>query len=77
MQTPDPTLTISSNTLSMSGVGEASLVLGIIFSIISIIDATKQVYEAIKDEERSTISLFQLFLVADSMILSRFPRAFL
>jgi hypothetical protein len=34
----------------MSGVGEASLVLGIIFSIISIIDATKQVYEAIVDE---------------------------
>jgi alkaline phosphatase len=34
----------------MSGVGEASLVLGIISSIISIIDATKQVYEAIEDE---------------------------
>jgi hypothetical protein len=34
----------------MSGVGEASLVLGIISSIIAIIDATKQVYEAIEDE---------------------------
>jgi alkaline phosphatase len=34
----------------MAGVGEASLVLGIISSIISIIDATKQVYEAVKDE---------------------------
>lgn len=34
----------------MSGVGEASLVLGIISSIISIIDATNQVYEAVKDE---------------------------
>ena len=34
----------------MSGVGEANLVLGIISSIISIIDATKQVYEAVKDE---------------------------
>lgn len=34
----------------MSGVGEASLVLGIISSIISIIDATKQVYEAVEDE---------------------------
>lgn len=34
----------------MSGVGEASLVLGIISSIISIIDATNQVYEAIEDE---------------------------
>jgi hypothetical protein len=34
----------------MSGVGEASLVLGIISSIISIIDATKQIYEAVEDE---------------------------
>jgi hypothetical protein len=34
----------------MAGVGEASLVLGIISSIILIIDATKQVYEAFKDE---------------------------
>jgi hypothetical protein len=34
----------------MSGVGEAGLVLGIISSIISIIDATNQVYEAVKDE---------------------------
>ncbi|KFY03079.1 hypothetical protein V490_00302 [Pseudogymnoascus sp. VKM F-3557] len=34
----------------MSGVGEASLVLGIISAIISIIDATKQVYEAVEDE---------------------------
>lgn len=34
----------------MSGIGEASLVLGIISSIISIIDATKQVYEAVEDE---------------------------
>jgi phytoene/squalene synthetase len=34
----------------MAGVGEASLVLGIISSIISIIDATNQVYEAVKDE---------------------------
>jgi alkaline phosphatase len=34
----------------MAGVGEASLVLGIISSIISIIDATKQVYEAVEDE---------------------------
>ncbi|KAH8797868.1 hypothetical protein F5884DRAFT_825522 [Xylogone sp. PMI_703] len=34
----------------MSGVGEASLVLGIISSIISIVDATKQVYEAVEDE---------------------------
>jgi alkaline phosphatase len=33
----------------MSGVGEASLVLGMISSIISIIDATKQVYEAVED----------------------------
>jgi hypothetical protein len=34
----------------MSGVGEASLVLGIISAIISIIDATYQVYEAVEDE---------------------------
>jgi hypothetical protein len=34
----------------MSGVGEAGLVLGIISSIISIINTTKQVYEAIEDE---------------------------
>jgi NACHT NTPase-like protein len=34
----------------MSGVAEASLVLGIISSIISIIDATKQVYEAVEDQ---------------------------
>ena len=34
----------------MAGVGEASLVLGIISSIISIIDATKQVYEAVEDK---------------------------
>jgi hypothetical protein len=34
----------------MSGVGEASLVLGIISSIIAIIDAINQVYEAVKDE---------------------------
>jgi hypothetical protein len=34
----------------MSGVGEAGLVLGIISAIISIIDATKQVYEAAEDE---------------------------
>jgi hypothetical protein len=34
----------------MAGVGEASLILGIISSIISIIDATKQVYEAVEDE---------------------------
>ena len=34
----------------MSGVGEAGLVLGIISSIISIIDATKQIYDAIEDE---------------------------
>jgi hypothetical protein len=33
----------------MAGVGEASLVLGIISSIIAIIDATKQVYEAVED----------------------------
>jgi len=35
----------------MSGIGEASLVLGIISSIISIIDATKKVYDAVKDEK--------------------------
>ncbi|KAF7893678.1 uncharacterized protein EAF02_001216 [Botrytis sinoallii] len=34
----------------MSGIGEASLVLGIISSIISIIETTKQVYDAIEDE---------------------------
>jgi hypothetical protein len=34
----------------MAGVGEASLVLGMISSIIAIIDATNQVYEAVKDE---------------------------
>lgn len=34
----------------MSGVGEASLVLGIISSIITLIDATKQVWEAVEDE---------------------------
>lgn len=34
----------------MSGFGEASLVLGMISSIIAIIDATNQVYEAVKDE---------------------------
>ncbi|TEY23438.1 hypothetical protein BOTCAL_1480g00010 [Botryotinia calthae] len=34
----------------MAGVGEASLVLGIISSIISIIDATKQIYQAVEDE---------------------------
>jgi hypothetical protein len=34
----------------MAGVGEASLVLAMISSIISIIDATKQVYEAVEDE---------------------------
>ncbi|KFY93613.1 hypothetical protein V498_04319 [Pseudogymnoascus sp. VKM F-4517 (FW-2822)] len=34
----------------MSGVGEAGLVLGIISAIISIIDAAKQVYEAVEDE---------------------------
>ena len=34
----------------MSGVGEVSLVLGMISSIIAIIDATSQVYEAVKDE---------------------------
>jgi hypothetical protein len=34
----------------MSGVGKAGLVLGIISAIISIIDATKKVYEAVEDE---------------------------
>jgi alkaline phosphatase len=34
----------------MSGIGEAGLVLGIISAIISIIDATKKVYEAVEDE---------------------------
>jgi alkaline phosphatase len=34
----------------MSGVGETSLVMGMISSIISIVDATKQVYEAVEDE---------------------------
>jgi hypothetical protein len=34
----------------MSGVGEVSLVLGIISSILSIIDAAKQVYESLGDE---------------------------
>lgn len=34
----------------MSGIGEASLILGIILSIISIIDATKKVYEAVEDD---------------------------
>jgi N-terminal domain on NACHT_NTPase and P-loop NTPases/Sigma domain on NACHT-NTPases len=34
----------------MSGVGEASLALGIISSIIAIIDSTKQVYEAVENE---------------------------
>ena len=34
----------------MSGLGEAGLVLGIISAIISIIDATKKVYEAVEDE---------------------------
>jgi alkaline phosphatase len=34
----------------MSGIAEASLVLGIISSIISIIDATTQVWEAVEDE---------------------------
>lgn len=35
---------------NMSVVGEASLVLGIISSIISIVDATKQVYDAVQDQ---------------------------
>jgi hypothetical protein len=34
----------------MTGIGEAGLVLGIISSIISIIDATKQVYDAVEDD---------------------------
>lgn len=34
----------------MAGIGEASLVLGLISSIITIIDATTQVYEAVEDE---------------------------
>ena len=34
----------------MSGVEEASLVLGIISFVIAIIEATNQVYEAVKDE---------------------------
>lgn len=34
----------------MSGVGEASLVLGIISSILSIIDATNKFYQAVEDE---------------------------
>jgi hypothetical protein len=34
----------------MSGIGKASLVLGIVSSIISIIDAINKVYEAVKDE---------------------------
>ncbi|KFZ19764.1 hypothetical protein V501_00497, partial [Pseudogymnoascus sp. VKM F-4519 (FW-2642)] len=34
----------------MSGVGEAGLVLGIISAIISIIDTTKHVYDAVEDE---------------------------
>ena len=34
----------------MAGIGEASLVLSLISSIILIINAIKQVYEAIKDE---------------------------
>lgn len=33
-------------TASMSGVAEASLVLGLVSSIIAIIDATKRVYDA-------------------------------
>lgn len=35
----------------MSGIGEASLVLGIISSVISIIEATKNAYEAVQDEK--------------------------
>jgi hypothetical protein len=35
----------------MTGVGKASLVLSIISSIISIINATKQVYEAVEDKQ--------------------------
>lgn len=34
----------------MSGIGEAGLVLGIISSIITVIDATKQLWEAVEDE---------------------------
>jgi hypothetical protein len=34
----------------MSGIGEANLILGIIASIITIVEATKQVYEAVEDE---------------------------
>ncbi|KAF3924054.1 hypothetical protein ABW21_db0207818 [Orbilia brochopaga] len=34
----------------MSGIGEASLVLGLISSIIAIIETTKKVYEAIEDD---------------------------
>lgn len=34
----------------MSGVGEAGLILGMISSIITIIDTTKQVYDAIEDD---------------------------
>jgi hypothetical protein len=46
-----PFLTHTSfNTLSISGIGEASLILSIISSIISIINTTNQVYEAVKDE---------------------------
>lgn len=49
LQYPFPTH-IKSNIPSLSGVGEVALVLGIISFIISIIDATKQVYEAVEDE---------------------------
>lgn len=35
----------------MAGVGEAGLILGIISSIISIIDATRQIYDAVEDQE--------------------------
>ncbi|KAK6527708.1 hypothetical protein TWF694_004688 [Orbilia ellipsospora] len=34
----------------MSGIGEASLILGLISSIITVIDTTKQVYDAVEDE---------------------------
>ncbi|KAK6512493.1 hypothetical protein TWF481_001377 [Arthrobotrys musiformis] len=34
----------------MSGIGEASLILGLISSIITVIDATKRVYDAVEDE---------------------------
>lgn len=37
------------DTSSMAGVGEAGLVLGIISSIITIIDVAKQIYEAVED----------------------------